>query len=269
MKIFLNKKKLINFINNKKDLGFVPTMGAFHKGHVSLFKKSIKGSKKTIVTIFVNKYQFNKKSDFLKYPKVLKKDIIILEKLKIDYLYLPTHNEIYPKGKSKRVIINKFSKDLCGKFRPGHFKSVIDVIERFIKIIKPRNIYLGEKDMQQLIIVKDYIKKKYKKIKIIPCKTIRENNGVALSSRNLLLSKKELKIASKVIIFLMKKKIHIVKNKINKTDIKKKLLKFGVSKIDYIKIRDINKIMKLNTKNKSLKIFIAYYLRSTRLIDNI
>ena len=269
MKIFLNKNKLLNFISNKKDLGFVPTMGALHKGHVSLLKRSIKESKKTIVTIFINKYQFNKKNDFFKYPKVLRKDIATLKKIKIDYLYLPSHNDIYPKGKNKKIIINKFSKILCGKFRPGHFESVVDVIERFIKIINPKRIYLGEKDMQQLIIIKDYLKKNYKRVKVVSCKTIRENNGVAFSSRNSLLSKKEFKISSLVTKFLLVSKIDILKNKIFISDIKKKLLMLGVKKIDYIKVLDINRILKFNSKKKKLKVFIAFYLGSTRLIDNI
>ena len=159
MKIFLSKNKLIKFIQNEKDLGFVPTMGAIHRGHISLFKRSISQSKKTIVSIFINKQQFNRKSDFKKYPRVLKKDISVLKRLKVDYLYIPSNDQIYPRGPNKRINVGGFGKKLCGKFRPGHFEAVVDVIDRFIKIINPKRIYLGEKDMQQLKIIEHFIKK--------------------------------------------------------------------------------------------------------------
>ena len=184
MKIILNKNKLKVLIHNEKNLGFVPTMGAIHKGHISLIKKCISQCDKTIVSIFVNKPQFNKKIDFKKYPRALKKDIQILRKIKMNYLYLPSVNQIYPKGQNKSIKISSFSKKLCGKLRPGHFRAVVDVIDRFIKIIKPKRIYFGEKDMQQLKIIDAFIKKNHKNIKVVGCKTIREKNGGACSSRN-------------------------------------------------------------------------------------
>ena len=269
MKIIFNKKKLVNFINKERNLGFVPTMGAIHKGHISLIKKSIKQCNKTIVSIFVNRPQFNKKNDYIKYPKNLEKDIFILKKLKIDCLYLPSTKQIYPDGPRKNIKIHSFEKVLCGKNRPGHFKAVADVIDRFIKIIKPKKIYLGEKDMQQLIIIKHFIKKNHDAINVIGCKTIREKNGIAYSSRNFFLSVKEKNIASKIYRFLINKKNKIIKNKISLNFVKRKILKLGVSKIDYIKVVDINKLITPYKKKYKYKIFISYYLRSTRLIDNI
>ena len=153
MKIFLNKNKLTKVIQHEKKLGFVPTMGAIHKAHIYILKKSISLCNKTIVTIFVNKPQFNNIADYKKYPKNLKRDISILRKCKVDYLYLPSTKQIYPSGSNKKIKISSFSKKLCGKFRPGHFEAVVDVIDRFIKIIKPNIIFLGEKDMQQLKII--------------------------------------------------------------------------------------------------------------------
>jgi len=269
MKIISNKIKLTKFINNEKKLGFVPTMGALHKGHISLIKKSISQCNKTIVSIFINKPQFNNKSDHQKYPRTLRRDINILKKLKIDALYVPAENQIYPRGSNKKIKINYFANKLCGKYRPGHFKSVCDVIDRFIKIIKPKKIYLGEKDLQQLIIVDAFVKKKHKNVNIIACKTIRENNGVAFSSRNFLLTKKEKKIASKIYKLLHKKKNILVKNKKYVKYIKRKIINYGVKKIDYIEIFDVNKIVRPFKKNIKNKIFIAYYLSNTRLIDNI
>ena len=166
MKIFFNKNELIKFIHNEKKLGFVPTMGAIHSGHIPLFKKSIAQCDKTIVSIFVNKPQFNNKSDFQKYPRTTKKDVSILKKLKIDYLYMPLNKEIYSQGSNKKIKINSFAKKLCGKHRPGHFEAIADVIDRFNRIIKPKRIYLGEKDMQQLLILKDLIKKIIKKLRL-------------------------------------------------------------------------------------------------------
>jgi len=211
MKIFYNKKKLTKVIHNEKNLGFVPTMGSLHNGHISLFKKSLIKSNKTIVSIFVNKPQFNKRIDFKNYPKKLSKDISLLKKLKINYLYIPKYKEIYPRGINKNIKINSFSKTLCGKFRPGHFQAVVDVVERFIKIINPKKIYFGEKDRQQLMIIKNFVKKKYSKIKVISCKTIREKNGTPYSSRNKLLSRDEKKISSILYKILLKNKKNLIK----------------------------------------------------------
>ena len=269
MKIILSKNKLVKFIYREKNLGFVPTMGAIHKGHISLIKKSISQNNKTVVSIFINKPQFSRKSDFQKYPKVLKKDISKIKKLKIDYLFLPSVKQIYPDGRNKNIKISSFGKRLCGKFRPGHFEAVADVLDRFIKIIKPKRIYLGEKDMQQLIIIENFVKKNYVNIKVVGCKTIREINGIASSSRNFLLAAKEKKIASKIYKLLTNKKKYLIKSKSPLKNIKRKIIELGATKIDYVKLLDINKLEKPYKKNKKYKIFIAYYLRSTRLIDNI
>jgi len=268
MKIILNKNKLEKLIHNEKNLGFVPTMGAIHKGHVSLVKKSKSQCSKTIVSIFINKPQFNKKKDFKKYPRILNQDILKIRKLNVDYLYLPKTKQIYPKGQNRKIKISSFKKKLCGKFRPGHFEAVVDVVERFIKIIRPKKIYLGEKDMQQLKIIDLFVKKKYKHINIVPCKTIRERNGIACSSRNYILTSKEKKIASKVYKFLKKKKTIIIKNKVKLKFIKNKLYNFGISKIEYLEKLDINKISKPKINKSKYRIFLAYYLGNTRLIDN-
>ena len=269
MKIIFSKKKLAQILDGEKNLGFVPTMGAIHKAHIYIIKKSISLCKKTIVTIFVNKPQFNEITDYKKYPKNIKKDITILRRCKIDYLYLPSTKQIYPFGYNKKIKISSFSRKLCGKFRPGHFEAVVDVIDRFVKIINPSKIFLGEKDMQQLKIIEEYIKKNKIKTKVVGCKTIREKNGVACSSRNFLLSASDLIIASSVYKLLYKtKKLLIMKKNILKK-IKNKIFQFGVKKIDYIELIDINKQTRPFKQNKKYKLFVAYYLGSTRLIDNI
>ena len=244
-------------------------MGAIHSGHISLFKRSISQCNKTIVSIFINKPQFNKKRDFQKYPRRLKKDISMLKRSKVDYLFIPSYNQIYPKGQNKNIKLNNFKKKLCGKFSPGHFEAIVDVIDRFIKIIHPQKIYLGEKDMQQLKIIENFIKKNNIKTKVVACKTIREKNGIAHSSRNFLLTKKEKIIASKIYKLLKNKKKFFINNSELLSKIKKKIVKLGVNKIDYIKLLDINKLIKPIKKERKYRIFIAYYLKSTRLIDNI
>ena len=269
MKIILSKKKLKELMQYEKNLGFVPTMGAIHMGHLSLIEKSISQCSKTIVSIFVNKPQFNRNNDFKKYPRIIKRDILSLKQTGVDYLYIPKFNQIYPNGINKTIKIDSFEKKLCGEFRPRHFKSVADVIDRFIKLIHPKKIFFGKKDMQQLMIIEDFIKKNHSNTKVVACKTIRERNGIASSSRNFLLSLDEKIIASKIYKLLVKKKQSLIKKRINLRDIKKEILKMGATKIDYIKILDINKIIKPYKNNNLFKIFIAYYLGKTRLIDNI
>ena len=142
MKITTDKHKIIKLLRKEKKLGFVPTMGALHKGHISLIKKSISQCNKTVVTIFINKPQFNRIKDFIYYPRVIKKDISLLRKYKVDFLYLPSMKQIYPKGPNKKIKISPLCQSLCGKSRPRHFHAVVDVIDRFIKIIKPSMIFL-------------------------------------------------------------------------------------------------------------------------------
>ena len=253
MKIISNKTRLIKFIKSEKNLGFVPTMGAIHSGHKSLIKRSIDECDKTIVSIFINKPQFNRKSDYKKYPRLIKKDINILKKLKINYLYLPSEKQIYPSGRNKNIKVDPFSKKLCGKHRPGHFEAITDVVERFINIIKPKKIYFGEKDFQQLKIIENFLNKNYVKIKVVACKTIRENNGIPYSSRNLLLSLKEKEIASKIYRLLLLNKKKIIKNKKLINYFKKRIMMFGVNKIDYLEIKNINKIIKPYKRKKNIK----------------
>ncbi len=269
MKIILNKKKLAELLNKEENIGFVPTMGALHKGHASLIKKSIDENKKTVVSIFVNKPQFNKKDDFKKYPRVLSYDKKILKKLNVDYVFIPSFKQIYPKGPNRNIKINKFKNELCGKFRPNHFEAIVDVIQRFINIIKPKRIYLGKKDMQQLLLIENFFKKNKIKTKVIGCEIIRQKNGVAFSSRNLLLSYNDQEAASKIYKLLKKSKKKILKKKYYLNLIKKKILKLGVKKIDYLKVLDINRIIKPYKIKINKKVFVAYYLNSVRLIDNI
>ena len=270
MKILLNNRILHETLRPFKDIGFVPTMGGIHKGHISLIKKSIKFSKKTIVSIFVNPKQFNNINDFKSYPSNIKKDLDILKKIKkIDFIYIPKFEDIYDNKKISSIKIENKNKILCAKFRKGHFEGVLDVMNRLTKLIKPKKIFLGKKDFQQLFLIKNFIEKKYD-TKIIGCKTIRNKSKLALSSRNYLFSKKELKnvegISKK--FFNLKIKIKNTKN-INKflQKTKVELEKFFNIKIEYLENRNI-KNLSISNNYIGSRIFLSYYFKGIRLIDN-
>ena len=271
MKIFKDKKNLINEISKKENIAFVPTMGSIHKGHLSLIKKAKKKSKNVLVSIYVNPKQFNSNSDFKKYPRNTNKDVAILKKMKIKYLYLPTYSDIYSFKPISPVYLGNFSKKLCGKFKPGHFKGVLNVVNRFIDIIKPHWIYLGFKDFQQLSLIKLHFTKNKILTKIISCPTIREKNGVALSSRNIKLSKNQIQIAADIYHYLKKNKKNLTSLSLKnlKSKILKKIISHGITKIDYLEFINVKTLKHAKDKNENYNIFIAYFLGNVRLIDNL
>ena len=269
MKILINNNDLNEALFSVTKLGYVPTMGGLHKGHISLIKSSLKLCNKTIVSIFVNPTQFNNQKDFLRYPRNKKLDLSILKKLGVNYVFIPNEKDIYGIKRKSKIKLKKKDKVLCAKFRKGHFEGVIDVMDRLTKLIKPKKIFMGEKDYQQLHLVKEYIEKNYES-KIIPCRTIRDNNNLALSSRNILLNKTELIKAGKLASNIINFKKHIRKRKNLKKIIilkRKELEKeFDIS-IEYFELRNKFNLNKSN-EIKNSKIFIAYYLNKIRLIDN-
>tara|TARA_B100001250_G_scaffold354070_1_gene327727 strand:- start:2901 stop:3713 length:813 start_codon:yes stop_codon:yes gene_type:complete len=269
MKIIKNIFELNKAIKNYKNISFVPTMGGIHNGHKSLIKASQARSMKTIVSIFVNPTQFNEKADFNNYPRNFKRDIKILKKLKVEYLFMPQINEIYKK-KMKKFILKKSEKILCAKFRKGHFEGVLDVMNRLLYIIKSKNVFMGKKDFQQYLLIKKILGKKYK-INVIGCQTVRDKNEVALSTRNKLLNKNSINKASKIALKLIelkrKSKLNNLKMSINLSKIKSKLEKKYKIKIDYLEFRD-EKNLKLNNFKSNYRLFIAYNINNVRLIDN-
>ena len=277
MKLIRNITDLNKAIKKEKNLGFVPTMGTIHKGHEYLVSVSKRKCKKTLVSIFINPTQFNNRNDYKNYPRNTDKDLKTLRKLKVDFVYLPTKNQIYKNKSKSKITLNESQKILCAKFRKGHFEGVLDVLNRFVKLISPKVMFMGEKDYQQYFLVRNFISKKFI-TKVFPCRTIRESNSMALSSRNILLKKSEIKdaglIANKLIYLkrLIKKKnrhdnigLSNTKKIIEKT--KKDLIKKFNIKIEYLECRNlINLSSKLN--DKPFKLFIAYYFNNIRLIDN-
>ena len=269
MKLIKQITDLNKAVNKEKKLGFVPTMGSLHKGHEALIKQSQKKCKKTIVTIFVNPTQFNSKKDYRNYPRSLNKDLKILKKLKVDYVYLPTVDQIFNERLPK-ILLNKSQKILCAKFRKGHFEGVLNVLNRFVKLMSPKSIFMGEKDYQQFFFVKKFIEKNYK-TKVYSCKTIRNSSMIALSSRNNLLNKNNLNILRLITnkLLKLKKTIYHDRQKSKKliNTLKKDLIKKYKVKIEYLECRNIVNLS-TNIQDKSFKLFIACYLNNVRLIDN-
>ncbi len=270
MKLFTNKKKLQKEIKNINNISFVPTMGGLHKGHESLIRKSVRKSKKTLVSIFINPKQFENKKDFKNYPKNYKNDIKILKKLKVNYLYRPSYKDIYKFKANNKIFLDRFSKKLCGKFRKGHFTGVLNVVNRFLEIIKPKKIFLGKKDFQQLILIKKHIQKNRINTEVVPCETVRDKKFIAYSSRLKRLKNYEKNNLIKIINVLKNYKKNLVSKKIkyNFSKIKNQLLLAGAKKVEYIEIIDLKTLKKPKKNKTNFNLFFAFYIGKIRFIDN-
>jgi pantoate--beta-alanine ligase len=269
MKVLRNIDVLKKAIKNISNIGFIPTMGGLHKGHISLIKQSQKKCRQTLVSIYVNPKQFNNKNDFSIYPRNLNKDLNLLKRLKVDHVFIPNTKEIYMIKRKKKITLLESQKILCAKYRVGHFEGVLDIMDRFIKLIKPTYVFMGEKDFQQLFLVKNFTKNKYES-KIFSCKTVRDKNKVALSSRNNLLSKTNLNKAGLIAKYLQKIKAKVLKGYINDdyfSVLKKELTNKYKIKIEYLEIRN-EKNLQIVTTNNKFRLFISYYIDGIRLIDN-
>ena len=275
-KIVKDSKILISEIKKlklkKKIIGFVPTLGGLHKGHFDLIDLAKKKCDIVVVSIFLNPLQFNSKNDFIKYPSNLNYDKRKINKKKVNILYLPSIKEVFPTKRIKIIKASSKSKKLCGKFRKGHFDGVVTVLKSLFEQVSPNIAFFGEKDFQQNLIIKDLISKYKLKIKVNIIPTVRENNGLAFSSRNFLLDKKQKKIAPflfktiKEISFKAKKDLKQLNNL--KLKGKKELINLGFNKIDYLEVYNENNLLKKDMKKNNLRVFVAAYLGKTRLIDN-
>ena len=271
MKIFKDKQSLQKELFKEKSVSFIPTMGCLHRGHLSLIKKSTRYKRKILVTIFINPKQFNRRDDYKNYPHNINADIKKLNNENVDYLYIPSFKDIYGFKTKNKIFLDKFAKELCGRHRKKHFNGVVTVVNRFLEIIKPKFIFLGLKDFQQLHLIKKHILIRKINTKVIECKIIREKNGIACSSRNYNLNKKQIKIAASIYKYLstLKKKLRKKYVFPTKNQIKKILSNLGADKIDYIENYNINTLAIGKITKKKFRIFIAYYIKKIRLIDNI
>lgn len=269
-------QKIVKSLHAKdKTIGLVPTMGALHEGHLSLVKKARKENDIVIVSIFVNPAQFGPNEDYLRYPRPFNKDSKLCRKNGVDYIFTPSVKEMYPKDYLTYIKVEKMSDILCGKYRPGHFRGVTTVVAKLFNITQPDRAYFGEKDYQQLTILQKMVKDLNFPVKIVPCPTLREKDGLAMSSRNIYLKPEERKVANKIHRLLTNVK-NIVKKKKEK-NIKKLLakLKSQMESTPGLKNQYINIIKPLTLEEEKTnieypsRIVYAGYLGKTRLIDNI
>ena len=280
MKIFTTANEVSNFLEPLKtstsSFGFVPTMGALHMGHVSLIKKACKENNIVIVSIYVNPTQFDKKNDLNKYPKNLKKDINILCSLNEDkvVLFTPDNKEIYGARTTKeKFSFGSVENKLEGEFRPGHFEGVATVVKKLLKIVRPDKAYFGEKDFQQLLIIKKLVVDMGARTLIVGCPIFREPNGLAMSSRNSLLTKAEIQYASKIynILKIVKEKFKESSLEIIKKWVLNEFDNDTLFQIEYFEITDSLNLEIATSVNhlKKYRAFISGYIRNVRLIDNI
>ena len=267
----LNLKKNLNNLKKNQKVGLVPTMGCIHNGHLELIKKCKKLKYFTVVTIFVNPAQFNNQNDLKKYPTQEKKDLEILKKNNVDLVFFPKVKQMYPLGYSTYIKEINFSDILCGKYRKNHFSGVLTIVLKLFLIVQPYAAFFGEKDFQQLFLIKKMVRDFNLGVKIIGIPTVRDSNGLALSSRNKLLNARGLEIAKQ--IYLNFKKIRYLDYKHTKDlelFLKKELKKSGLNDIEYIEVRDSKslKYTKSIIKGKTLRVFIAVHIDDVRLIDN-
>ena len=256
-------------LRTKKTINFIHTMGNLHEGHLSLIKKSQKKDYVSLVSIFVNPLQFSEKNDFKNYPRTLNKDLELLKKHNVDLIFLPKENFA---NTSLSIDIGQLGKKLCGKDRPGHFSGVALIILKFLNLIQPHFLILGQKDYQQILVIKKLIKDFFFKTKVIILPTFRENNGLAMSSRNRLIGGKK-KHLTKIIFETLKaiefdiQNFGFKKKKLN--SIRLKLLRQGFEKVNYIEILKEKNLSKLDSKPSKSRIFISLTIDGIRLIDNI
>ena len=271
MKIFKDKYELIKYTKSLKgDIGFVPTMGALHNGHLSLIHNSVKDNDFTIVSIFVNPTQFLPGEDLDKYPKREKADIKICELAGVSAVFIPKTQDIYNETEPKIIAPSQKAYILEGLKRPGHFDGVLQIVLKLLNLVNPTRAYFGKKDAQQLYLIKNMISSIFLRTDIVPCEIVREDDGLALSSRNIYLSKEERTEALKISKSLKLASKAMMKNEFNAFKLKmiiKETMK-GLD-IEYIEIvdRDFNKIDKIELKNSI--ILVAAKVGNTRLIDNL
>jgi pantoate--beta-alanine ligase len=278
MKVFKTKKELKTYFKGYSSknftIGFVPTMGALHNGHLSLVKESVDNNEITVASIFVNPTQFNKKEDLENYPRTLESDLTLLQSVSCDIAFIPSTEEIY----SNTVSSNHFEFDgleiqMEGKFREGHFNGVGTIVKKLFEIVTPTNAYFGEKDFQQLQIIRKMVQKNHLPVSVIGCPTFREKNGLAMSSRNQLLSEKEKEEGAIIYETLCEVKELINNKAIEKINswVGEQFDKNPLFELEYFVIADEENLTPALTisPNKNYRAFIAVHADKVRLIDTM
>lgn len=264
---------LNGYKGQKRSIGFVPTMGALHKGHISLVSCSNCDNDVTVVSIFVNPTQFNDKKDLQNYPRTLEADLKLLDEHEVDIVFTPTESEMYPSPDSRVFEFGKLDKTMEGAHRPGHFNGVAQIVSKLLEAVKPDSAYFGEKDFQQLAIIKQLVRQQKLPVRIIPCPIIREPDGLAMSSRNVLLlpnQRKEATLISKTLF----ESLNLAK-KLSTTELKTWVVdninKSAELKVEYFEIVDDTELLPISSWNEPKEKVgcIAVKVGNIRLIDNI
>ena len=277
MNIYHTITETQSFVNecrkNKLRIGFVPTMGALHQGHLSLAAKAKAENDILIASIFVNPIQFNNKEDLQKYPRTFEKDAEMLQSIGCDVIFAPSETEMYPEPDTSFFDFGMLDKVMEGKFRPGHFNGVAVVVKKLFEIVMPDNAYFGEKDYQQLQIIRVMVKQKNLAVKIIPCPIVRETDGLAMSSRNMRLTKEERTIAPFIYQTLSEAKEKATQ--LSPTELTIRVLNQiqtqKMMKAEYFEIVDTTTLLPITNWNDCEHAIgcIAVFLGSVRLIDNV
>ena len=274
-KIVELQNELFSYRKNNKTIGLVPTMGALHAGHASLVKQSVKENDVTVVSVFLNPTQFNDKGDLERYPRTLEADCQLLEACGVDYVFAPTVEDIYPKPDNRQFEFSPQSTVMEGAKRPGHFNGVCQVVSRLFYIVRPDRAYFGEKDWQQIAVIKrlvDFIGMK-DSITIVECPIVREQDGLAMSSRNMLLTADERAIAPKIYEALRKSVDYSQSHSVAETQEKvvNEINAVDGLEVEYFEIVDGNTLLKVNTWEDYVVGCITVYCGHTpiRLIDHI
>ncbi len=268
------KKFLSAYKNTDKIIGYVPTMGALHSGHVSLIENCNANADLTVCSIFVNPTQFNDKKDFENYPITIEKDIQLLYEMGCDILFLPSASELYPDSELlEHYELGFLETILEGKFRPGHFQGVCQVVNRLLKVVEPQRLFMGQKDFQQCLVIRKLLELTASNTDLFICPTVREESGLAKSSRNVRLSDDEKSKATIIYQSLLFAKENITSVPINELElnIKENLLQMGFDNIDYIAFcntKSLNTIIEYHA-NENLVVLIAATINNVRLIDNL
>lgn len=256
-----------------KSIGFVPTMGYLHEGHISLVKSSLHDNEFTIMSIFVNPTQFGPNEDFGKYPRDLDRDLIMAENAGVDVVFVPSVQEMYPDGYVTYVNVEEITQELCGQSRPGHFKGVTTIVNKFFNIVEPNKAYFGQKDAQQVVVIKRMVKDLNMNVEIITCPIVREKDGLAMSSRNAYLNSEERKAA-----LVLSKSLFEAEELVKSGErdglkiiefINNKITSESLACVDYIKVSDPESLEDVAIINKKVLIALAVKFGTTRLIDNI
>ncbi|MEG1838499.1 MAG: pantoate--beta-alanine ligase [Bacteroidaceae bacterium] len=256
-----------------KKIGLVPTMGALHNGHASLVKRSVKENDITVVSVFVNPTQFNDKTDLIKYPRTLEADSKLLEEAGASFVFAPSVEEMYPQEDTRIFSFAPLDTVMEGAFRPGHFNGVAQIVSKLFDAVKPHRAYFGEKDFQQLAIIREMVKQLGFNIEIVGCPIVREEDGLALSSRNARLTADERKIALKISQTLFKSRTFAATHSIKETQqwVETEIEKEPGLRLEYFEIVDGNTLQTVEKWEDTSYVVgcITVFCGSVRLIDNI